>query len=72
MPLRYTLPLGLLLVLAAGPLWAAQKVALDYHVQLLPKSDQAEVRITLAEGATVRSLDFDLGAPGSYSDFNGN
>ena len=69
MPLRYTLPLGLLLLLAAGPLWAAQRVALDYHVQLLPKSDQAEVRITLAEGAAVRSLDFDLGAPGSYSDF---
>ena len=69
MPLRYTLPLGLLLMLAAGPLWAAQKVALDYHVQLLPKSDQAEVRITLAEGSAVRSLDFDLGAPGSYSDF---
>ena len=69
MPLRYRLPLGLLLLLAAGPLWAGQKVALDYHVQLLPKSDQAEVRITLAEGSAVRSLDFDLGAPGSYSDF---
>ena len=69
MPLRYRLPLGLLLLLAAGPLWAGQKIALDYHVQLLPKSDQAEVRITLAEGSAVRSLDFDLGAPGIYSDF---
>ena len=69
MPLRYKLPLGLLLLLASGPLWAAQKVDLNYHVRLLPQSDQAEVRLTLAEGSAVRSLDFDLGAPGSYSDF---
>ena len=71
MPLRYKLPLGLglLLLLGAGPLWAAQKVDLNYHVLLLPQSAQAEVQVTLAEGSAVRSLDFDLGAPGSYTDF---
>jgi len=69
MPLRYIMSLGLLLLLAGGPLWAGQKVDLDYHVRLLPQSDQADVRLTLAEGSAVRSLDFDLGAPGSYSDF---
>ena len=71
MALHYKLPRGLslLLILACGPLWASQKVDLNYHVRLLPKSDQAEVRITLAEGAAVRSLDFDLGEQGSYTDF---
>ena len=69
MPLRYIMSLGLLLLLAGGPLWAGQKVDLNYHVRLLPQSDQADVRLTLAEGSAVRSLDFDLGAPGSYSDF---
>lgn len=46
-----------------------EKVDLDYHVRLLPQSDQAEVRLTLADGAAVRSLDFDLGTHGDYSDF---
>ena len=73
MPLRYTLPremgAGLLLLMLCSPLWAAKKVDLDYHVRLLPHSNQAEVRLTLAEGSVVRSLDFDLGVPGSYSDF---
>ena len=69
MPLRYKLPVGLLLLMASSLLWAAKKVDVDYHVQLLPQSDQAQVRVTLAEGSAVRSLDFDLGAPGSYSDF---
>lgn len=71
MPQRYKglSGLGLLLVMASGPLWAAKKVDLDYHVRLLPQSNQAEVRLTLAEGSVVRSLDFDLGAPGNYSDF---
>ncbi|SFP48888.1 hypothetical protein SAMN03159489_01026 [Pseudomonas sp. NFPP07] len=59
---------GWLLVLSA-PGWAAKKVDLDYHVRLLPQSDQAEVRLTLADGAAVRSLDFDLGTHGDYSDF---
>jgi hypothetical protein len=46
-----------------------KKVDLDYHVRLLPQSDQAEVRLTLAQGSAVRSLDFDLGDGGHYSDF---
>lgn len=46
-----------------------EKVDLDYHVRLLPQSDQAEVRLTLADGAAVRSLDFNLGKHGDYSNF---
>jgi hypothetical protein len=56
--------------LAVGaPVWAANKVDLDYHVRLLPQSDQAEVRLTLAQGSAVRSLDFNLGDGSHYSDF---
>jgi hypothetical protein len=51
------------------PAWSAKKVDLDYHVKLLPQSDQAEVRLSLAQGSAVRSLDFDLGRDGDYSDF---
>ncbi|WP_434673767.1 hypothetical protein [Pseudomonas sp. R1-15] len=65
--LKWLLAAGLLAV--SGPLWAAQKVDLDYHIHLLPQSDQAEVRLTLARGSAVRSLDFDLGSDGRYSDF---
>jgi hypothetical protein len=46
-----------------------KKVDLDYHVRLLPQSDQAKVRLTLAQGSAVRSLDFDLGDGSHYSDF---
>ena len=56
-------------LVVCGPLWAAQKVDLDYHVHLLPQSDQAEVRLTLARGSAVRSLDFDLDDGSRYSDF---
>lgn len=63
------LPLACLLLALSSPLWAAKKVNLDYHVRLLPQSDQAEVRLTLADGAVVRSLDLDLGNRGDYSDF---
>lgn len=48
---------------------AAKKVDLDYHVRFLSQGDQAEVRLTLADGAALRSLDFDLGKDGDYSDF---
>lgn len=57
-----------LTVLASSPAWA-KKVNLDYHVRLLPQSEQAEVRLTLGDGEAVRSLDFDLGKEGAYSDF---
>lgn len=67
--MRYTLRLSLLLLLISTPLLAAKKVDLDYHVKLLPQSDQAEVRLTLAQGSVVRSFDFDLGGNGDYSDF---
>lgn len=57
------------LLALSSPLWAANKVNLDYHVHLLPQSDQAEVRLTLDQGSAVRSLDFDLGDGSRYSDF---
>ena len=66
--LRRALAIGLLAL--SSPVWAAKKVDLDYHVRLLPQSDQAEVRLTLAQGSAVRSLDFDLGDGSHYSDFN--
>jgi len=66
---RYTLPLSLTLLLISTPLLAAKKVDLDYHVKLLPQSDQAEVRLTLAQGTAVRSFDFDLGNKGYFSNF---
>lgn len=59
-----------LMVLALStPAWCAKKVDLDYHVKLLPQSDQAEVRLSLSQGSAVRSLNFDLGRDGDYSDF---
>ncbi|WP_095051524.1 hypothetical protein [Pseudomonas sp. Irchel s3b2] len=64
---RRALAVGLLAL--SLPVWAAKKVDLDYHVRLLPQSDQAEVRLTLAQGSAVRSLDFDLGDGSHYSDF---
>ena len=57
------------LLALSAPVWAAKKVDLDYHVRLLPQSDQAEVRLTLAQGSAVRSLDFDLADGSRYSDF---
>ncbi|MBJ9977156.1 hypothetical protein IAE35_12490 [Pseudomonas sp. S75] len=62
---RWLLLLGLLVTV---PAWA-KKVDLDYLVRLLPDSGQAEVRITLAEGSAVRTLDFDLGRQGLYGGF---
>ena len=64
---RQTWIVGLLAV--SSPVWAANKVNLDYHVRLLPQSDQAEVRLTLAQGSAVRSLEFNLGDGSHYSDF---
>ncbi|MGA9662521.1 MAG: hypothetical protein WBQ92_12665 [Pseudomonas alloputida] len=58
----------LLGLMASSPAWA-KKVDLDYQVRLLPASGQAEVRVTLAEGSVVRSLDFDLSKAGTYSGF---
>lgn len=57
------------LLALSAPVWAAKKVDLDYQVRLLPQSDQAEVRLILAKGEVVRSLDFDLGDGSHYSDF---
>ena len=65
--LRRVLIAGLLVL--SAPVWAAKKVDLDYHVRLLPQSDQAEVRVSLSKGSAVRSLNFDLGSDGDYSDF---
>ncbi|MDX1366838.1 hypothetical protein [Pseudomonas sp.] len=72
MSIRRSLLPALLLSLCATPLWAAQKVDLDYHVRFLPESDQAEVSLTLEDGERVRSLSFNLGDKGYYSDFSGD
>ena len=60
---------SLVLLALSTPAWCAKKVDLDYHVKLLPQSDQALVRVSLSQGSAVRSLDFELGRDGDYSDF---
>ncbi|WP_426099500.1 hypothetical protein [Pseudomonas sp. PSPC3-3] len=60
---------SLVLLALSTPAWCAKKVDLDYHVKLLPQSDQAQVRVSLSQGSVVRSLDFELGRDGDYSDF---
>lgn len=52
-----------------APLWAAQKIDLDYRVKFLPDSDQAEVSLTLADATLIYGLTFNLGEEGGYSDF---
>ncbi|MFK3799553.1 hypothetical protein [Pseudomonas sp. NPDC088444] len=69
MPVRYHLSLCAVLLLVSLPAWAVKKVDLDYHVTLLPQSDQAEVRVTLEQGSVVRSLNLNLGEQGYFSDF---
>lgn len=58
----------LAMLVVGSPAWA-KKVDLDYQVRLLPVTGQAEVRLSLTDGSAVRSLDFDLGKAGVYSDF---
>ncbi|AOE84390.1 hypothetical protein [Pseudomonas sp. TCU-HL1] len=69
MSARTQLLLSSLLLTLSAPLWAAKKVDLDYQVRFLPESDQAEVSLVLEKGDVVRSLRFDLGDKGYYSDF---
>ncbi|MDG9928761.1 MULTISPECIES: hypothetical protein [Pseudomonas] len=68
MPARPLLLAAILFGLSA-PSWAAKRVDLDYLVRFLPGSDQAEVSLTLEKGEVIRSLDFNLGDKGYYSDF---
>ena len=51
----------LMLLALSGSAWCAKKVDLDYHVKLLPQSEQAEVRVSLSQGAAVRSGFLDHG-----------
>ncbi|AZF14983.1 hypothetical protein [Pseudomonas sp. R3-18-08] len=69
MRVGFKLATSALLLALSMPAWCAKKVDLDYHVKLMPQSDQAEVRVSLSQGSAVRSLDFDLGQDGDYSDF---
>lgn len=69
MKVGFKLAVSALLLALSTSAWCARKVDLDYHVKLLPQSDQAEVRVSLSQGSAVRSLDFDLGRDGDYSDF---
>jgi hypothetical protein len=66
---RPPLLLSALLLTLSAPLWAAKRVDLDYRVRFLPESDQAEVSLVLEKGDSVRSLRFNLGDKGYYSDF---
>ncbi|MEK1904851.1 MAG: hypothetical protein AAAB13_03660 [Pseudomonas sp.] len=68
LPLKKLLTSIALLSLCA-PAWAAKNVDLDYLVRFLPESDQAEVSLTLEKADGVRSLTFDLGDKGYFSDF---
>ncbi|WP_120993104.1 hypothetical protein [Stutzerimonas urumqiensis] len=70
MPSRPFSLLSLACLLALpGTAMAVERVDLDYHVRLIPQDDQAEVTLTLEDGDAVRSLDFNLGDEGDYSDF---
>lgn len=60
--------LSVVLLSLSTPLWA-KKVDLDYHVRFLPDTEQAEVSLTLEDGAQVISLAFNLGEQAAYSDF---
>jgi hypothetical protein len=60
--------LSVVLLSLSTPLWA-KKVDLDYRVRFLPETEQAEVSLTLEDGARVISLAFNLGEQGVYSDF---
>ncbi len=64
------LSLFAVLLLSSIHAQAAKRIDLDYQVRFLPEQDQAEVRLTLEEGEAVRSLDFNLGDEGAYSDFS--
>ncbi|MGA4635215.1 hypothetical protein ACPA5B_15180 [Pseudomonas solani] len=66
---RATLLLSTATLLFCAPLLAAKRTDVDYLVRFLPDSDQAEVRVVLENGEKVRSLGFDLGDKGYYSDF---
>lgn len=69
MPARLCLlTFALSLSLIAGTA-SARSVDLDYRVKLLPEHDLAEVELVLEEGEVVRSLDFNLGDDGRFSDF---
>ncbi|MET1077997.1 MAG: hypothetical protein ABWY06_08250 [Pseudomonas sp.] len=57
------------LLALSAPVWATKKIDLDYRVRLLPDADQAEVSLRLEQGERVRSLSFNLGDKGYFSDF---
>lgn len=56
------------LLLAAPAAWA-KNYKLDYQVRFLPASDQAEVKLVLEDGEGVRTMNFNLGTDGRFSDF---
>jgi len=63
------LSLFALVLFVSAEAHAAKRVDLDYLVRLLPDEDQAEVQLILEKGEAVRSLEFNLGDDGYYSDF---
>ncbi|MFI8481248.1 hypothetical protein ACIGCM_11830 [Pseudomonas sp. NPDC078700] len=53
----------------SSPLWAANKVDLDYNVRFVPESDVAEVSMSLDKGEAISQFSFNLGDQQRYSDF---
>jgi predicted metalloprotease with PDZ domain len=69
MSLRQLPLLAALLLLFIAPAQAAKRVDLDFTVKFMPEQDVADVELLLADGSSVRYLDFNLGDEGIYSDF---
>lgn len=65
----FRLRLATCLLLLSTPLWAAKKVALDYQVEFLPASGEAQVQVTLAQGELLHEVTFFLHKPGQYFAF---
>lgn len=63
------LPLAACLLLLSTPLWAAKKVALDYQVEFLPVTGEAQVQVTLAKGELLHEVKFYLPNTALYSGF---
>jgi hypothetical protein len=63
------LHLAACLLVLSTPLWAAKKVALDYQVEFLPVSGEAQVQVTLAKGELLHEVKFFLPPSGQYVAF---
>jgi hypothetical protein len=67
--MAFRLHLAACLLVLSTPLWAAKKVALDYQVEFLPASNEAQVQVTLAKGELLHEVKFFLPPSGQYVAF---